>query len=61
MAKKVERDIADVHSELMAVKKLLILQLLNSGVTGKQIAATLGIDQGNLSRMVPAKLGRKRA
>lgn len=48
----------EIHSELLDIKKLLILKLLNEGTTQGQIAATLGIDQGNLSRMLPAKLAK---
>jgi hypothetical protein len=47
---------SDVHSELIAIKKLLMLKLLSEGVTQAQIAATLGIDAGNLSRILPARL-----
>lgn len=57
MAKKPS---GDIHSELHDIKKLLILKLLSEGITQAQIAATLGIDQGNLSRMLPARLAKSK-
>lgn len=57
MAKKIKGS-SDVHSELIDIKKLLMLKLLNEGITQAQLAATLGIDQGNLSRMFPARLAK---
>lgn len=48
--------INDAQGELEDIKKLIILLLLNQGITQGQIAGVLGIDQGNLSRMVPARL-----
>jgi hypothetical protein len=50
----------DMLGELTAIKKLLILQLLTDGVTQGQIATALGIDQGNLSRMIPARATKKK-
>jgi|GEM_PF-1229633 len=59
MAKK-SKPTNEVYGELIAIKKLLILQLLSQGVTQAQIAATLGIDQGNLSRLVPARIAKSK-
>lgn len=57
MAKKIKAS-SDVHGELIDIKKLLMLKLLSEGITQAQIAATLGIDPGNLSRILPAKLAK---
>ena len=39
--------------EISAVKMLLILQLLNQGVKQRAIAATLGVSDATVSRMLP--------
>jgi len=39
--------------ELVAIKKLLILGLVNSGVKLAEIGAALGLDPTNVSRMFP--------
>lgn len=57
MTKKI-KPTSELHGELIDIKKLLILKLLSEGITQGQIAGTLGIDQGNLSRMLPAKLAK---
>jgi hypothetical protein len=41
------------ETELVAIKKLLILGLINSGVNLSEIGAALGIDRTNVSRMFP--------
>lgn len=41
--------------ELRAIKKLLILQLLKSGVKADSIALILDMDKGNFSREFPVK------
>ena len=56
---KLTKSKSDVHSELIDIKKLLILKLLSDGITQAQIAATLGMDPGNLSRLLPARLAKK--
>lgn len=58
MTKKVKGS-SDVHNELVDIKKLLILKLLADGVSQTQIATALGMDPGNLSRLVPARLAKK--
>jgi DNA-binding transcriptional regulator LsrR (DeoR family) len=40
-------------SELIAIKKLLVIGLLNSGLTQSQVAGALGIDRSQISRMFP--------
>jgi len=40
--------------ELAAIKKLLILGLINSGMTQTQIATALGINRTTVSRMFPS-------
>ena len=46
----------DSGKELRDLKMLLILQLLNSGVKQKQIAAALSISEASMSRMLPKGL-----
>lgn len=43
----------DMGRELVAIKKLLILALANSGMTQVQIATALGIDRTGVGRMFP--------
>lgn len=42
-----------VVEELAAIKKLLMLQLLATGYKQKHLAATLGVSEATLSRMLP--------
>lgn len=46
-------DEAQTIKELVAIKKLLVLALVNSGLTQSQIAAALDIDRTGVSRMFP--------
>ncbi len=50
-------------NELVAIKKLLVLALLKSGLTQAQVAGALEIDRSQISRMFPkgtlTGLGRK--
>ena len=39
--------------ELVAIKKLLILALVNSGLTQSQIASALDVDRTSVARMFP--------
>ncbi len=48
-----------VADELGAIKRLLVLQLITSGVQGKNIAAALGVDQSVVSRLVPTRKVKK--
>ncbi len=59
MAKESEETL----KELVAIRKLLVLALLNSGLTQAQVAGAIGIDRSLVSRMFPKgtlnALGRK--
>ena len=44
-----------VLKELDAIKRLLILQLVTSGVQSKDIAKVLGMDKSDLSRLVSSR------
>jgi hypothetical protein len=46
---------SDPAAELGAIKRLLVLQLLTSGVQGTQIASALGVDKSVVSRLVPTR------
>ena len=48
----------DLVSEIRALKMLMILQLLRQGVKQGQIAATLGISEPTMSRMLPKGIAR---
>lgn len=43
----------ELVSELQAIKKLLMLQLLASGYKQKHLASALGVSEATLSRMLP--------
>jgi hypothetical protein len=45
----------DQVEQLEDIKKLLILQLLNAGMSAGTIANLLGIDKGDFSRAFPVK------
>jgi predicted transcriptional regulator len=49
-----------VVAELDSIKRLLVLQLITSGIQGKDIASVLGVDQSVISRLVSARKLRKR-
>ena len=62
MAKnRAKRSRADdpVVAELQDIKRLLILQLLSSGVKAMHIATSLGVDNAVISRLVPARAIKK--
>lgn len=42
-----------IVTELVAIKKLLVLALVNSGMTQDQVAGALSMDRSNVSRMFP--------
>jgi IS30 family transposase len=48
-----------VAYELEAIKRLLILQLITSGVQATQIASALGVDNSVISRLVPTRKVRR--
>jgi DNA-binding NarL/FixJ family response regulator len=47
-----------VTTELVAIRQLLIVALLRSGVSQKQIATALGLHESKLSRALPKGRGR---
>jgi predicted transcriptional regulator len=49
-----------VADELDSIKRLLVLQLLTSGIPAKDVASALGVDQSVVSRLVPSRKLRKR-
>lgn len=45
----------DPHlKELVSIKKLLVLNLLHSGMTQNQVAGALGLNRSQISRMFPS-------
>jgi hypothetical protein len=49
-----------VADELGSIKRLLMLQLITSGVQAKAIASALRVDQSVVSRLIPARKVKKR-
>lgn len=47
--------------ELDAIKRLLVLQLLMSGVQANAVAAALGVAKSAVSKLVPARKVKKKA
>ena len=47
--------------ELDAIKRLLVLQLITSGVQSSTIATALGVSNSKVTRLVPARKAKKRA
>ena len=45
----------EILEELLLIRRLLILQLLNDGMSGNSIAKFISMDQGNFSRMYPTR------
>jgi hypothetical protein len=56
MARRTEDAVA---KELDAIKRLLMLQLLTSGVQSTAIARAMGVDISVVSRLVPARRVKK--
>lgn len=52
------KDTDEFVADLRAVKMLMILQLLRSGVRQSQIAAMLGISEASMSRMLPRGIAK---
>jgi hypothetical protein len=51
-----------IFSDLEALKKLKLLELLDRGYSQSQLALTLGVGQASISRMFPkGALGKKRS
>lgn len=57
MVKKTATVEDPVHSELIDIKRLLVLKLLRDGATQTEIAAALGTTQSVISRMFPKGIG----
>ena len=57
-ADPVLEDIEKLVGEIRALKMLAILQLLRQGVKQGQIAATLGISEAKMSRMLPTGISK---
>jgi len=55
MSKNKNRDQDPALKELDAIKRLLILFLMKSGASQGEISTALGMDQGNFSRLFPAR------
>lgn len=45
-------------AELVAIKRLVVLALLRSGASQRQVAAALGVSQSQVSRMFPGGIGK---
>lgn len=48
----------ELIQQLRDIKRLLILQLLSSGVSQAQVAKALDVSQSSISRMFPGGLGK---
>jgi len=59
MAKSKQKSPDTILEELEGIKRLLILLLLKAGAAQGEIAAALEMDQGQLSRMFPARRFKK--
>ena len=49
-----------VLKELEAIKKLLVLQLVTSGVQARAVGKVLGLSKPKMSALVPARSVKKR-
>jgi len=50
-----------VADELNAIKRLLVLQLLTSGIQATVVASALGVDKSVVSRLVPSRKVKRRS
>ena len=50
-----------VTKELDAIKRLLVLQLLTSGVQATAVAQAMGVAKSAVSKLVPARKVKKKA
>jgi DNA-binding transcriptional regulator LsrR (DeoR family) len=48
----------EIHSELVAIKRLLIFAIMKGGATQAQIASALQVDQSVISRMLSKGKGK---
>ncbi len=49
------RELARISEQLEQIKRLMIVQLLASGVQTKHIGKALGVDASRISQMFPAR------
>jgi DNA-binding transcriptional regulator LsrR (DeoR family) len=49
----VSKENGELAADIRAIKMLMVLQLLRSGVRQSQIAAMLGVSEATMSRMLP--------
>jgi hypothetical protein len=54
MEMKMAKAVDPTLKELTAIRKLLVLGLLQSGLNQTQVAGALGVDRSQISRMFPA-------
>lgn len=52
------KDSEELASDIKAIKMLMILQLLRSGVKQSQIAAMLRVSEATMSRMLPKGIAK---
>ena len=50
-----EKKLNEIKDELIAIKKLMIVGLQNTGIQGSTIANALGISPGRLSQIAATK------
>lgn len=48
-----------VLAELAAIKRLMVLGMLRSGASQRDVAAALGVNQSQVSRMFPGGIGKR--
>jgi hypothetical protein len=58
--RKTKKSNDPVTERLDQIKKLMMLQLISSGVQANTIATVLGVTKSNISAMVPARAVKKR-
>lgn len=54
-----EKQATEIVNHLDALKKLMVLNLLEKGFSQNQIALTLGVRQATISRMFPSGVLKK--
>jgi len=55
-----EKKLDEIKEELIAIKKLMIVELQNAGIQGSTIATALGISPGRLSQIAATKKYNKK-
>lgn len=58
--KRVRKHADPVVEQLDQIKRLLMVQLVTSGVQAKAVAAVLGMDKSDFSKIVPARIVKKK-